>query len=248
MPALNLDLDYFTHPKVMRLAGMLGPYALALPIRLWCHVAKHHWADGVLNGYTDYEVEAAAGWSGEPGHFVAAMLKLNFLEKLENGYKIHDWLDHAGHFKEYKKRAKTAAKKRWRQHATSIALSNAKQGAKQCSGRAGQGPAGEGIEEEKKPARSRKLTDAEFLDALRKNPAYSHLNIDDQLGKMDGWLLTHPGRQKSRQFIVNWLNKIDKPLMAIPGGRVIPPKPPKTDPIGRGAWDLAYGDLIKSMP
>jgi hypothetical protein len=29
---------------------------------------------------------------------------------------------------------------------------------------------------------------------------------------MDTWLLTKPGRQKTRRFIVQWLNKIDKPM------------------------------------
>ena len=63
-----------------------------------------------------------------------------------------------------------------------------------------------------KPARSRKLSDEEFLVSLKSNPAFSHINIEEQLGKMDAWLLAHPGREKTRRFIVNWLNKIDKPM------------------------------------
>ena len=30
---------------------------------------------------------------------------------------------------------------------------------------------------------------------------------------MDAWLLAHPGRQKTKRFVVGWLNKIEKPLM-----------------------------------
>lgn len=57
-----------------------------------------------------------------------------------------------------------------------------------------------------------KMTDDEFLEFLRSNPAYSHIDIDFELGKMDSWLLANPGRQKTRSFIVHWLNKIQKPL------------------------------------
>jgi hypothetical protein len=66
--------------------------------------------------------------------------------------------------------------------------------------------------EEKRPARSRRLSDEEFLSLLKGNPAYQHINLEQQLGKMDAWLLTHPGREKTRKFIVNWLNKIEKPM------------------------------------
>jgi len=51
-----------------------------------------------------------------------------------------------------------------------------------------------------------------FIQSLKTNNAYSHINIDTELGKMDAWLLTRPGRQKTKRFIVNWLNKIEKPL------------------------------------
>ena len=40
---------------------------------------------------------------------------------------------------------------------------------------------------------------------------------------MDAWLLTHRGRKKTRRFVVNWLNKIDKPMETV--------KKPQTEPI-----------------
>ncbi len=57
--------------------------------------------------------------------------------------------------------------------------------------------------------RNGQLSDEEFLAALRKNHAYSHLAFDRELGKMDAWLLTPKGRRrtKTRKFIVSWLNK-----------------------------------------
>jgi len=70
-----------------------------------------------------------------------------------------------------------------------------------------------------------KLSDEDFLKTLKTNPVYKHINIEQELGKMDTWLSTHPGRQKTRRFVVNWLNKIDKPLET---QKKNDPKPRKT--------------------
>lgn len=62
-----------------------------------------------------------------------------------------------------------------------------------------------------------KLTDEEFINSLKENPAYKQIDIPIELAKMDAWLLTPKGRrrQKTRGFVVNWLNKIDKPLQEV---------------------------------
>lgn len=54
--------------------------------------------------------------------------------------------------------------------------------------------------------------DKDIVSILKTNSAYAHIDIDTELGKMDAWLLAHKGRQKTKKFIVNWLNKIEKPL------------------------------------
>ena len=56
------------------------------------------------------------------------------------------------------------------------------------------------------------LSDEDFIKTLKTNPAYKHIDIDRELAKMDAWLLTHQGRQKTRRFIVKWLNRIETPL------------------------------------
>jgi hypothetical protein len=58
------------------------------------------------------------------------------------------------------------------------------------------------------------LSEADFVNALKANPAYVGIDVDAELGRMDAWLLTKPGRKKTRRFVVNWLNRIDKPLNA----------------------------------
>ena len=72
-------------------------------------------------------------------------------------------------------------------------------------------------EENKKKSSRTSLSDEQFLTKLRTNPAYAHIDIDRELAKMDAWFLTPKGRgrQKTRQFVVNWLNKVD-PLLNTP--------------------------------
>jgi hypothetical protein len=66
-----------------------------------------------------------------------------------------------------------------------------------------------------------KLADVEFVAALKANPAYAGIDIDREFGKMDAWLSTPRGRgkQKTRGFVVNWLNRVDRPLSGSPRGR-----------------------------
>ncbi len=72
----------------------------------------------------------------------------------------------------------------------------------------------------KKISSRKKLPDSEFIEALKKNEAYKNIDINKELSKMDGWILAHPGRQKTRGFIINWLNRIDTPI-----GKILSPTP-----------------------
>ena len=56
-------------------------------------------------------------------------------------------------------------------------------------------------------------SEEDFIKILKENTSYKHINIDIELGKMDAWLLAHKGRQKTKRFIVSWLNKIETPLL-----------------------------------
>ena len=63
----------------------------------------------------------------------------------------------------------------------------------------------------------RKKTDDEWLCDLKKDPTYSHVDIDNELGKMKQWLSLpkNAKRKLTRPFILNWINKIDKPLEGV---------------------------------
>lgn len=51
-----------------------------------------------------------------------------------------------------------------------------------------------------------------FMEDLKNNPAYSHIDLELELARMDAWLSVNPRRKKTKRFIVNWLNKIERPL------------------------------------
>lgn len=70
---------------------------------------------------------------------------------------------------------------------------------------------------EPKPKKERKAkgggqTIEEWMEGLRKNPAYVHIQFDQEFGKMQEWLKLHEGRKLTKRFILNWLNKIEVPI------------------------------------
>lgn len=113
MAYLNLDLDYFEHPKTVRLVATCGESAESAPIKLWCHAGKFCPESGLLRGYAPAEVEAFAKWRGAPGALVAGLLKVGFLHQTPDGYQLHEWLDHEGHLIAFKERSRKANAARW---------------------------------------------------------------------------------------------------------------------------------------
>lgn len=113
MPELNLDLDYFEHPKVMLLADALGEWAEILPIKLWRFTAKFHPSTGVITGPSVNLIERHLNWRGKKGDGIKALVTFGFLTEIPGGYEVHDFLKHQGHIESYKVRGKNAAEKRW---------------------------------------------------------------------------------------------------------------------------------------
>jgi hypothetical protein len=56
------------------------------------------------------------------------------------------------------------------------------------------------------------LTDELFINELKNNAAYKHINVDIELARMDAWFLANPSRFKTKRFVIGWLNKIEKPM------------------------------------
>lgn len=113
MPSINLDLNYFEHPKTKRLIALVGKGGAEFPIRLWAYCGKYHMGDGVLLGYSWGEIEEMLNWRGKKGLLVESMLKVGFLDIKDDIIFVHDWLINNGHLKEFKDRATNAARIRW---------------------------------------------------------------------------------------------------------------------------------------
>jgi hypothetical protein len=102
-------------------------------------------------------------------------------------------------------------------------------------------------ETEATPLRASSVVDSDWIAELGKNPAYQHINLTVEIGKMEAWLglPKNAKRIKTRSFVLNWLNKIEAPMSVDNGQVKPPPPPPKNDPIGRGQWGQTWGDPRK---
>lgn len=94
---------------------------------------------------------------------------------------------------------------------------------------------------EKTPRPARRTTptsDAEWITGLKVNPTYSGLDIDREIGKASAWLeANRPQRKVTRPFIINWLNRAEKPLGGSNG----------TDPKPSRWTGLAEKDYTKGL-
>lgn len=87
-------------------------------------------------------------------------------------------------------------------------------------------------QEEKRREKKRKeegeniATKPDFVEQIKQNPAYMGIDVDRELSKMDAWLLTPKGKGKKKtpRFILNWLNRIEVPIITNGGQSVGPYK------------------------
>lgn len=119
MPSLNLSLDFFDHPKTLRLVGALGSGAESCLLRLWCYTGKFHFQDGVLQGYDDLTIENICRWHGEKGALVRVLVAVKFLDTISGGFSVHDWKTHASHFLYYHQKSIKMNKLRWKHRSSS---------------------------------------------------------------------------------------------------------------------------------
>jgi hypothetical protein len=116
---IRLKVTWYTNlkrKKLQRLLGAAGPLAF---IDLLIYTSMHR-PTGNLTDMDEADIEIAAQWDGEKGEFVQTLLKLNFLEKKEKYYALHDWKEHnayAAKAPERSERARKAAKEKHKQAA-----------------------------------------------------------------------------------------------------------------------------------
>jgi hypothetical protein len=269
MPHIQIEIDFLTHPKTLA----ISPLAQLLFIRSLIYSATHLTDGFVPNAaipqisydLTQYErlhYVPANVHASSPDVVTVEELLAELLDKKRlkpsrkgDGYWIHDYLDYQLSKKQVlqlienkRKAGQAGGQASAVARAEAAAQRNRKQNSTEFNPTPIPTPMTIPKEEEKKEKSSatHRLSDEEFLIKLRTSPAYKHCDLDQELAKMDTWILANPGRQKTRKFIVKWLNKIERPMPITPGMTVIsrrpPPPPPKNDPIARGAWGRQYGD------
>lgn len=218
----RIDDRFHSHPKV----ASLGPYMLAC---VGLHTLALSWCnDQLTDGAipTDQVPRLAGDLTlllpqGQPWELVARLVAVGMWEEMESGYRIHDFLDYnpsKRHVMQLRKTRALAGQAGGRQRASNA--SSTQQANRQANPNPVPVPVPSTPEKTKTKtgtsASRAVLGNGDFILALKANPAYKALDIDNELAQMDAWLLTPRGRgkQKTRGRIVAWLNRAleDLPL------------------------------------
>ena len=214
------------HPKLNKLRALTGwskHETMGVLHDLW-HWVLAYAEDGDISKFTSEEI--AIGIDIDPAKFNVSI----FINKLiEAGFvrkdmKIHDWMDYAGKYLTSK----------YRNHNPKKLLEIQKKYGKKIGRTKGAPRAVDRAQMDEAPTlptvptlhnqdnitintlspKRANLSDEDFIQALKINPAYQGVDIDKELARMDMWLLTPKGRsrKKTHKFILGWMDRADRTL------------------------------------
>lgn len=112
---IRLSVEFFDHPKTVKLQRRLGLEAVISLQRLWLWAAQNR-ASGKLSNMDGEDIEIAAKWAGECGVFTSELVSLGWLDEEGGAYSLHDWTEHNPWQAEANARsekARNAAQTRW---------------------------------------------------------------------------------------------------------------------------------------
>ena len=101
---IRINVDFFQHPKTIKLERRLGLGGVTALLQLWMWAAKNR-PDGELRDMDEEDIEIAAGWRSDPTSdpdqdrgFAATLADLRWLDIQQKGsrtiYSLHDWAEH----------------------------------------------------------------------------------------------------------------------------------------------------------
>ena len=97
---IRLSVDFFQHPKTIKLERRLGMEGIKALLSLWMWAAQNR-PDGVLSGLDPEDIEIAAGWirsdpagSDQDLDFVSTLVALRWLDEADGVYRLHEWEIH----------------------------------------------------------------------------------------------------------------------------------------------------------
>jgi hypothetical protein len=246
MTWVRLDDTFGTHPKFF-CNSTFGALCQLIQVRAICYASQHltdgrlplnivGQLTGGLEGLVidnDYATELP--WEKE-------MVKAKLWEPCKGGFMIHDYLSYNPskeeilQLRELKKKAGQAGgqasaqararpsgsmlvRHRLKQNPTTSPLTSSLQNLQKDSSESSP------KDLQKDPSSKNISNDDVWLAELRNNPAYSHINFPVEFGRMDAWftLPKNKHRKRTKQFILNWLNKIEAPMTIKPKS-VAPPE------------------------
>lgn len=201
-----IDPGFPDHWKVRELNRLSGTKeAVIWMLRLWgeCQRRRSQRFESELH------VARVCGFEGDPLIFIDWLSQLNWIEKNCEGYIALKWEEH-----------------------NSSLIANWENGKK--GGRPAKPKETHGIPMENPPITQAKPI---RLDRIREDstkkigaippppssldllfselkPIYHYLDLDVEKSKIRAWMLANPGKRKlTKKFVVNWLNRADRPLL-----------------------------------
>lgn len=125
LPWFKVHADVFDHPKTKRLCAALRDVNAAVYLlRLWAWAVRYAPTGMVKGRDLDFLLEDAAGWRGNPGELVKALVEAGYIDAEKGGYALHDWDEYqSGHIEKLQRDRERAAAKRNASRATVLRLS-----------------------------------------------------------------------------------------------------------------------------
>lgn len=85
---------FFAHPKTKKLRRRLGDAGVIDLLKLWAWATQNR-HDGNLSGLSDEDLEDAIDRTeGTPGHFIAALAELRWIDGPPGNRILHEWFEH----------------------------------------------------------------------------------------------------------------------------------------------------------
>lgn len=112
---IRLSVGFLDHPKTIKLERRLGWPGIRSLIRLWLWAAENRPA-GILEGLEGEDIEIVCQWRGKPGHLIATLVEMRWLDREADGFSLHNWAKHNGyviHSPQREEKARRAAQARW---------------------------------------------------------------------------------------------------------------------------------------
>lgn len=214
---IKMRVDLHAHPKVVRISSAVAADRLRVVgalLVVWS-VFDAHTETGRLEGYTLEAMDSVVGWPG----FSAAMVEAKWLVD-DNGQALimPEFTRHNG--ESAKRRAMDAERKRSARTSGDCPDSVRKMSAVDADKKRTREEKRreENIQTDRQTAaqsapaaRAPKLSDSEWLESIKANPAYAGVEIDREIGKCNAWCATNR-KMPTRGRILNWLNRADRPI------------------------------------